>query len=336
MSVTLRVPPPPLAQLVDAELAALVDEDGADLDPELWERALFGAARDMLARPGKQLRARLVEAGWRLGGGDGACPPLLLAALEVLHAGSLVVDDIEDDSTHRRGQPALHRRYGLPRALNCGNWLTFWPTFLLERLDLPAAAELALRRRMGRAILRCHHGQALDLSVRVFEHPRAGLPRVVEAIAALKTGALTELAVTAGAVAAGAPEERVAALGAFGREAGIALQMLDDLGGLAGERDPHKRHEDLRLGRPTWPWAWLARALDDAAFAELRALAAGVTLAGDDPAPLAALLRRLMGEQGRDDALSRLHLALARLRAQVGPAAEPLVDLVRRLEKSYV
>jgi geranylgeranyl pyrophosphate synthase len=332
MSPRTQPAPAPLAQLVDHELAQLLDDDGADVDPELWERALFGPARDLLARPGKQLRGRLVDAGWHLGGGEGACPPLLLAALEVLHAGSLVVDDIEDDSSHRRGLPALHRRYGLPRALNCGNWMTFWPTLLIERLALPAAAELELRRRMGRAILRCHHGQALDVSVRVFEHPREELPRVVEAVTTLKTGALTELAVTAGAVAAGAPADRVDALGAFGREAGVALQMLDDLGGLDGGRDPHKRHEDLRLGRPTWPWAWLARALGDGPFAELRGLAAGVALAGEEPAPLAALMRRLLGERGRDEAAGRLHAALDRL----GPGADLLADLVRRLEKSYV
>ncbi len=325
-----------LEALVDAELEELLGGDGASVSPEVWERALFGPARDLLARRGKNLRGRLVEAGWQLGGGYGPCPELLVLMLEVLHAGSLVVDDIEDDSTHRRGEPALHRRYGLPRALNCGNWMTFWPSLLIERLALPAAREVELRRALGRAVLRCHHGQALDVTVTVHDTPRAELPDLVATITRLKTGALTELALTAGAIAAGAGPATLRALATFGREAGMALQMLDDLSGLDGARDPHKRHEDLRLGRATWPWAWLARDLAAAPYQQLARMSAVVLLGGDDPAPLAALLRRFIDARGRDRALGRLDAALGVLTDTFGPAAAPLADLAHALEKAHV
>jgi geranylgeranyl pyrophosphate synthase len=335
MSARVRRAIAPLADLVDAELLELLDGDGAAVSPELWERALFGPARDLLARGGKSLRARLVETGWRVGGGAGAGPPLLAMALEVLHAGSLVVDDIEDDSTYRRGEPALHRRYGLPRALNCGNWMSFWPTLLLERLDLPPAVELELRRAFGRAVMRCHHGQALDLTVRAHETARAELPELVATITRLKTGALTELALTAGAIAAGAPPPTVAALGAFGAAAGTALQMLDDVGSLAGARDPEKRYEDLRLGRATWPWAWLAVDLAEPFHRDLARMAAQVVIAGEDPGPLAALMLRLLDGRGRERALERLLSAHDELRRALGPAAELCTGIVRRLEESY-
>ena len=336
MSALTRPVSQPLAALVDEELLELLDGDGAAVSPELWERGLLGPARDLLSRGGKNLRGRLVEAGWRAGGGGGVCPPLLAMLLEVLHAGSLVVDDIEDDSTHRRGQPALHRRYGLARALNCGNWMTFWPSLLVERLELPPAIELELRRALGRAVLRCHHGQALDLTARVHEIAPAELPALVETVTRLKTGALTELAFTAGAIAAGAPATTVEALGRFGSEAGVALQMLDDLANLDGARDPHKQHEDLRLGRPTWPWAWLSQALAAPSYDELRTMGALVVVAGEEPGALAALMRRLLDGRGRERALARLHAAVDVLRSEAGSAADLCAGVVRRLEELHV
>jgi hypothetical protein len=53
--------------------------------------------------------------------------------VEFIHAGSLVVEDIEDGSRIRRGRVALHVRYGMPVALNAGNWLYFWPFELLKK-----------------------------------------------------------------------------------------------------------------------------------------------------------------------------------------------------------
>src|SRR6185295_7123507 len=193
-------------------------------------------ARDLFARPGKGLRARLVEAGWRLGGGVGACPTPVPLLVEILHAGSLVVDDIEDGSTHRRGEPALHHRYGMPRALNLGNWMYFWPQRLITGLGLPTEAELALHQRIAHTLYLCHLGQGLDLTAHVARVARAEVPSVVAATTRLKTGALTELAVSLGALVALARPERVAELGRFGRDAGVALQMFDDLANLVGHK----------------------------------------------------------------------------------------------------
>ena len=89
-----------------------------------------------------RFRSRLVEIGWSLAGRDDVCPPVLPLVVEVIHAGSLIVDDIQDDSPSRRRRPALHRLYGLPLALNVGNWFYFWPFQLLPALELPADVEL--------------------------------------------------------------------------------------------------------------------------------------------------------------------------------------------------
>ena len=238
----------------------------------LWEQALLRPLRDFLRRPGKGFRARLVELGYRLGGGmPGTHPPELPLVVESLHAGSLIVDDIEDDSDLRRGAAALHRVYGVPLALNAGNWLYFWPQVLLSRMPLTDEARLRAHERVAECLMRGHQGQALDLTVRVDELPQAEVPAVVDAIARLKTGSLLGLATALGAIAAGAPSERLDAIDRFGRAVGVGLQMLDDLSGVVSPARRHKALEDLQHGRATWVWAWLARDLDASVYQPLRA-----------------------------------------------------------------
>ena len=77
------------------------------------------------------------------------------------------------------------------------------------------------------------------------------------------------LASTLGARAAGAESLAVDAIGAFGREVGTGLQMLDDWSSVKREARREKGIEDLRLNRPTWPWAWLAESDNQLAFAEV-------------------------------------------------------------------
>jgi len=238
--------------------------------PELWERALLGPLREFLSRPGKELRARLVELGFVLGGGTPTqMPPELPWLVELIHAGSLIVDDIEDDSDERRGGPTLHRRHGLPVALNAGNWLYFWPQVLLSRMDLPPSARLEAHERITDCMLRCHEGQALDLTVRVSELQRADVPAVVSTLTTLKTGKLVGLATALGAIASLSTSRRVSALACFGCEVGVGLQMLDDLSGVLNPARRDKALEDLRLGRATWVWALLAESLDAIGYAEL-------------------------------------------------------------------
>lgn len=334
--------PGPLVALLDE---ALLDGDDG-LPAHLWERALLGPAREFLRRPGKRFRARLVEACWVLAGGDAdAMPAELPLIVELLHAGSLIVDDIEDGSHVRRGAAALHEIYGTAVALNTGNWMYFWPLALIDRLGrgLDPARTAELHRRARTTLLRCHQGQALDLALKVTELEQGEVPRVVKATTQLKTGALMELAAALGAIAAGGSDAAIEAMTRFGRELGKGLQMLDDLGGITCAARRDKGAEDLRLGRPTWPWAWAARATSQATFAELQRRARGLgDPDGDGSAWAVDALRQdlaaLIGELGRARVQSSLSLALAVLRDALGasPVLEAIEDEIQRLEQSYV
>lgn len=307
-----------------------------------WENALLAPVREILSRPGKAIRASLVEAGYALvRPGETPLAPAI-ALVEILHAGSLIVDDIEDDSPVRRGGRAVHRIFGIPTALNSANWMYFLAVDQIGRLDLPPEAALALHRRANRTMLDCHRGQALDLGMRIGEVARVEIPTLVAEITLLKTGALTALAMAVGAIAAGGSAEQVACAEKFGRDLGLALQQLDDMGDLASKRAGKKRHEDLHHGRLTWPWAWAAETLDALSFARLEAAAISVreTRQGGRPntTALAARLMEIAGPLRRNFVANRLRRSLAELGALFGEgsATKQLGAQVRLLEESYV
>jgi geranylgeranyl pyrophosphate synthase len=261
----------------------------------------------------------------------------LCQLVEMLHAGSLIVDDVEDDAIERRGAPALHRTHGLPVALNAGNWLYFWPSLLLARSGLPAATLASIQDRVAVTLVRSHHGQALDLAARVTELSRREVATAVDTTTKLKTGSLFELSARLGALAAHATPAVEDALGRFGREVGCVLQMYDDFSAVLAPGRLEKACEDLRGARPTWPWALLSERLDDIDFADLQAMARDLCLDEAGAERLVQRLRALLPEDAQLGAQRRLDAAIFSLREAVGdrPSVDRLIRDVRALEHVY-
>ncbi|WP_437691905.1 polyprenyl synthetase family protein [Sorangium sp. So ce176] len=323
--------PTPLTRAFERALGAAPGALPSALPGALWGKALIGPARDFLQRPGKDFRARLVALCWALGGGDpGKLPDELPLLVEILHAGSLIIDDVQDDSAARRGAPALHRVCGVPLAINTGNWMYFWAFDLLGRAPLGAATRLALYRRLGRTLMRCHEGQALDLTVRVADLEQPLVPGVVASITRLKTGSLMGFCGYVGARAARAGALLVRRVARCCRDVGVGLQMLDDLGGITARARADKGLEDLRHRRATWPWAWLAEVAEPRAFAEAQRR---LCVAEDerDLRAVAELLRERVEATGRIRVARHLGGALAALRDAVG-GAPPVIELEREIE----
>lgn len=302
----------------------------------LWERALAGPAREFLRRPGKGMRGRLVEAAFGLAGGQ-ALGGELPAALELLHAGSLVLDDIQDASLERRGGPTLHRLCGTPVAINTGNWMVFCSVQIISQASFPAPAAAAeAQRRTAATLVACHQGQALDLSLSVAELEPGEIAEVVAASTRLRTASLTELAAALGGLAAGAGERELGELCTLGHDLGVALQQLDDLGGIVAPARRAKGIEDLEHGRPTWPWAWAAERAGAAGFAALQSEARAVA-GGSAAEPLRARLAGTVEELGRARARATLRRAWSRAveSFEPSPAREQLAADIERLETSY-
>jgi geranylgeranyl pyrophosphate synthase len=327
------------AQFTEERLSETLDLGEERIPERLWTTSLSGPLLELLNRPGKEFRSRLVEVSYDVGRSHGSAPmPELLPLLvEILHAGSLIVDDIEDDSKYRRGKPALHLMVGVPLALNAGNWLYFLPHSVLEQLSLKPEVELQVRRVLDRGVLRCHYGQALDLGARLGALSQREVFEVVSLSTRLKTGSLLELAAELGGAAADAEPELCAELARFGRSYGVALQMLDDSSGLFEESRAHKGHEDLVNGRPTWPWAWLSQRLDEVSYSRLQHRAREVERRELHPEALAKALRRELGQAPYRSVHEQLGCALERLEQKVGSRRllDPLVQEIERLERAY-
>ena len=324
------------------------------LPDSLWERALLDPVREFLNRPGKGFRARLLATSWALAcDDDRQMPASLPFVVELLHAGSLIVDDIQDGSQVRRGAPTLHRLYGIPLAINVGSWLYFWSLSLLGQLIIelvPAPVQAEILQRANRTMLYCHQGQALDLATPVHALPPADVPAAVSLSTSLKTGVLMEFAAFLGARAAGANSERSALIGRFGHQVGVGLQMLDDLGGVLSESRRHKAIEDMLLARLTWPWAWLARIENGRSNQRAGAAATGrldgwqerartIAESGDRVAAASLLvdMAGVVGDHGRAQIAKHLASTLAELRTRCGPSAHlfAMEAELERLEKSY-
>jgi len=303
----------------------------------LWESALIGPIHEFLSRPGKRFRSRLVDLSWKLAGRTDEPPEALPWVIELLHAGSLVVDDIEDGSLLRRGRPTLHRQIGLPLALNAGNWLYFWALSLISRMDFSCRVEREMHRRAIEAVRRCHEGQALDLAARIGDLTPSEIVPLANTISRWKTGSLMALAAELGAVAAEAKTGIIAALAMFGERLGVGLQMQNDLSELTGAAGPLKLPEDLLNGRVTWPWAWAAERLPPARFDSLQARGAQLAAGMGDASELARELLEALGPDPARPIREWLAAAAADLVAVVptGPALDELLLEVRRLEERY-
>ena len=323
-----------LATVLEGELrsggSALPPE--CRVPPRLLDRALFRPLLYAARQPGKQFRGRLAEVAWELADGVGTAPVELALIVEALHLGSLIVDDIEDGSDQRRGAPSLHRAVGLPLALNAGNWLYFWPGIVLERSTFTSEIKLAMHTAVSRAVLRCHYGQALDLSTRVGELRRREVSDVVYATTRLKTGSLMELAAELGALAAGASPTKLEVLAALGRDIGVALQMLDDWTGLRCARRRHKGREDLLASRASWPWAWLAERTDSVSYRRFRTALESVTAGELDPDLLADQLCEAIGDHAPTVIRAKLDSALSLARRVLGET-KGILELESELER---
>lgn len=189
---------------------------------------LAEAMRYAVLGPGKRLRPALVLASCEACGAPAANALPAAAAIEMLHAYTLVHDDLPamDDDEERRGRATVHIKYDEATAILVGDallTLSFKTLASLEHGAADAVRLLAARAGHGELLA----GQMLDLQWQVADHtPDLG---DLERLHAAKTGALFSAACELGAIAAGADEERQKEMASYGLDVGIAFQHADDL-----------------------------------------------------------------------------------------------------------
>lgn len=191
--------------------------------------------------------------------------------IETFHKASLVHDDIEDDDGYRYGQETLHRQYGVPTAINVGDYLVSLGYRLVaeDRKSLGADVSADILAYLAGAHSRLCEGQGAELIWRDAKNKRLK-PIDALKVYSLKTAPAFEAAFYCGMRLAGDCEALVQPVKQFSRNLGIAFQILNDL--KDWERDPDKNNtlgNDLLGGRPTLLWALALEGLSDAQQKEL-------------------------------------------------------------------
>ena len=220
--------------LVNAELDRLVAGDGTPVSRSM--AYTVGA-------PSKRVRPVLTLLAAELCGDDPARAVPAAAVMELVHASSLILDDLPsmDDAPLRRGRKANHLEFGEAIAilaafgllnLAYGTLVRAYDAALAARLSALVADAVGTDGLIG--------GQALDLLATDQQITFETLERIHRG----KTGALFSAAATSGAIIAGAPRDAVGSLAAYAKNLGLAFQIIDDL--LDVEGDPAETGKAVR------------------------------------------------------------------------------------------
>ncbi len=222
---------------VEHLLSEVVAEADEALQP-LLDQALAG---------GKRLRAALVILAGRLAEASPAACHDLAGAVEMLHAATLVHDDLLDGSSLRRGRQTLHNSWPASVAVLAGDYLLAQSTCWIARLDHPR-----LLQAFSQAVCDMCSGEIRQTLVTKGRHrDRAEYYRSIEA----KSASLFAMAMEMPGIFAGAAEGQLRALAAYGHELGLAFQIVDDVLDLTGDEAQLGKPagSDLRQGLITLP-----------------------------------------------------------------------------------
>lgn len=290
-----------------AEAAGRVDQELNRLLPsvEAVPERLHEAMRYSVLAPGKRLRPALALATCRAFGGDEEACLAPASALEMIHAYSLIHDDLPamDDDDMRRGQPTSHRVFGEALAILAGDALH---TLAAEVLATHPEGEdrAALRSRLGRLVFGAAGwrgmvgGQVLDMAWT--GSGGATTEEQVKAIHARKTGALLRASVVLGAEVAGVDESGARAADELGAVLGLAFQVVDDVLDVTSSADVLGKTggKDEAAGKATYPavlgLTGARRRAEELTAEALDLLRRTSFPAAGDPVPLIGLTRFIL------------------------------------------
>lgn len=309
-------------------LAALLADDLAAVDVLIHQHmaspvgVIPNLAAHLIDAGGKRIRPLITLAAARLlgGGGDGARK--LATAVEFVHSATLLHDDVVDLSNMRRGKKAANLIWGNSASVLVGDFL-FARSFTL----MVETGDIQVLDILSRAACIIAEGEVMQLAAA--NDAETTRERYMDIIAA-KTAALFAAAGKAGAVVAGRPGAEATALETYGRELGLAFQLVDDAldyGGLSATMGKNAG-DDFREGKVTLPLVFAREAGDESDRTFWRRVISGERT-DDDFHRAVALIRRHDGIALTLQA-ARDHAARAKAALEILPAnayREALADL---------
>lgn len=192
---------------------------------------------DILDRGGKRWRPALFLLVCEALGGDPEKYKDLAIIPEIIHNGTLMVDDVEDDSDIRRGKPCIHKIYGNDIAINAGNTMYFLPLLVLLKNKEKYTREMIIKAYeiITQEMIKVSFGQAMDIAWHKDIASDISEDEYLQ-MCTLKTGTLARMAAKLGALVAGADDEKIERVGKLAETIGVAFQIQDDILNLIGEK----------------------------------------------------------------------------------------------------
>src|SRR5713226_1442992 len=233
------------AKKIDSYLLSRLDGEPRDL---------YKAASYLIEHGGKRLRPYMVVKSCELLGGNIRQAMPASAAIEMIHNFTLVHDDIMDNDEVRHGVPTVHIRFGIPVGILAGD-LLFSKAFETISSAYTEAKNvgLALVSNLARACCDVCEGQVLDITMAQSK----SIPNESQYIKMIekKTSSLFIASCAMGAISAKRTDSDVRRLSTFGRNIGIAFQIIDDLIGIIGDTKLTKKPvgNDIREGKKSLP-----------------------------------------------------------------------------------
>jgi geranylgeranyl pyrophosphate synthase len=192
---------------------------------------------DMLDRGGKRWRPALFLLICEALGKDSDCCLDFSIIPEVIHNGTLIIDDIEDSSQMRRGKPCTHKIFQTDIAVNAGNAMYYLPLLplMVQKAELTPEIERDIYEVYVQEMINLSMGQAMDIAWHrgIANADELGEEDYLQ-MCAYKTGTLARMAAKIAAVLAGANKPLVEKLGGFAESIGVAFQMQDDILDITG------------------------------------------------------------------------------------------------------
>eukprot|EP01089_Gocevia_fonbrunei_P009137 TRINITY_DN210_c0_g1_i1.p1 TRINITY_DN210_c0_g1~~TRINITY_DN210_c0_g1_i1.p1 ORF type:complete len:399 (+),score=114.54 TRINITY_DN210_c0_g1_i1:39-1199(+) len=223
-------------------------------DAESATAALSVPIWDILDRGGKRWRPVLLFLIAEALKGDMEKIKDLLVICEVVHNGTLAVDDIEDSSETRRGKKCLHLIYGVDVAINAGNGMYYFPTIVFKHLrgKVPDSTLLSAYELYCQEMINLHFGQGFD----IWWHGGKKNPTIDQYLqmCAYKTGTLARLSAKLSALFSNGTPQQIEAIGKFAEAIGVGFQIQDDILNLVGDKlaaTKGQHGEDIHEGKRT-------------------------------------------------------------------------------------
>jgi len=238
-------------KIKSAWLYSSLGKDKYEFDEKAVQESLANPIWDFLDRGGKRWRPALTLLACEAVGGKKKDALLVSVIPEFVHNGTIMVDDVEDNSALRRGKPSTHLLFGIDVAVNAANAMYYLPLIVLFNSDkIPHQKKADIYDLYSKEMLRLSVGQAMDINWH--NNQRTVSEKQYLQMCSYKTGSLARLSAQLGGIMGNGSEAQISALGDFGTSIGVSFQIQDDILNIQPEKKWGKEiGDDIKEGKIT-------------------------------------------------------------------------------------